>query len=88
MNDLSLAQQYLLCVLKKNGKFPGIGIEKPLCFTASCVLELLMMCLHLAERSCACKAHCRKKKHICSPFMIWFIGSSRLNLKRWLKHFP
>mgnify|MGYP000094914020 FL=1 len=42
MNDLSLAQQYLLCVLKKNGKFPGIGIEKPLCFTASCVLELLM----------------------------------------------
>lgn len=42
MNDLSLAQQYLLCVLKKNGKFPGIGIENPLCFTASCVLELLM----------------------------------------------
>lgn len=42
MKNLSLTQQYLLCVLKKNGKLPAFGIEKTLCLSASGVLELLM----------------------------------------------
>lgn len=42
MKNLSLTQQYMLCVLNKNGNFPAFGIEKPLCMSAAAVLELLM----------------------------------------------
>lgn len=28
MKNLSLTQQYLLCVLNKNGKLPAFGLEK------------------------------------------------------------
>lgn len=42
MKDLSLTQQYLLCVLNKNGKLPTFGLEKTLCLSAAGVLELLM----------------------------------------------
>lgn len=42
MKNLSLTQQYLLCVLNKNGKLPAFGLEKTLCLSASGVLELLM----------------------------------------------
>ena len=42
MKNLSLTQQYLLCVLKKNGKVSSLGMEKILCLSASGVLELLM----------------------------------------------
>ena len=42
MKNLSLTQQYLLCVLKKNGKLPSLGIEKTIGLSASGVLELLM----------------------------------------------
>lgn len=42
MKNLSLTQQYLLCVLKKNGKISSMGMEKILCLSASGVLELLM----------------------------------------------
>ena len=30
MKNLSLTQQYLLCVLNKNGKLPAFGLEKTL----------------------------------------------------------
>ena len=42
MKNLSLTQQYLLCVLNKNGKLPTFGLEKTLCLSAASVLELLM----------------------------------------------
>ena len=42
MKNLSLTQQYLLCVLNKNGKLPAFGLEKTLCLSAAGVLELLM----------------------------------------------
>lgn len=42
MKNLSLTQQYLLCVLNKNGKLPAFGLEKTLCLSAASVLELLM----------------------------------------------
>lgn len=42
MKNLSLTQQYLLCVLNKNGKLPTFGLEKVLCLSAAGVLELLM----------------------------------------------
>lgn len=42
MKNLSLTQQYLLCVLNKNGKLPAFGLEKTLCLSAVGVLELLM----------------------------------------------
>ena len=42
MKNLSITQQYLLCVLNKNGKLPAFGLEKTLCLSAAGVLELLM----------------------------------------------
>lgn len=42
MKNLSLTQQYLLCVLNKTGKLPTWGLEKTLCLSASGVLELLL----------------------------------------------
>ena len=42
MKNLSLTQQYLLCVLNKNGKLPTFGLEKTLCLSAASILELLM----------------------------------------------
>lgn len=42
MKDLSLTQQYFLCVLTKGGKIPAMGLEKVLCLSASGVLELLL----------------------------------------------
>ena len=42
MYQLSLSQQYLLCTMKKNGALPALGMEKSVCLTASCVLELLL----------------------------------------------
>ena len=42
MKSLSITQQYLLCVLNKNGKLPAFGLEKTLCLSAAGVLELLM----------------------------------------------
>ena len=42
MKNLSLTQQYLLCVLNKNGKLPTFGLDKTLCLSAAGVLELLM----------------------------------------------
>lgn len=42
MKNLSFTQQYLLCVLNKNGKLPTFGHEKILCLTAASVLELSM----------------------------------------------
>jgi len=42
MKKLSLTQQYLLCVLNKNGKLPAFGLEKTLCLSAASILELLM----------------------------------------------
>ena len=42
MHQLSLSQQYLLCALKKNGALPSFGMEKSVCLTAACVLELLL----------------------------------------------
>lgn len=42
MKDLSLTQQYLLCVLNQKGKLPTFGFEKILCLSKAGVLELLM----------------------------------------------
>ena len=42
MKDLSLTQQYLLCVLNQKGKISTLGIAKTICLPASAVLELLM----------------------------------------------
>lgn len=42
MKNLSLTQQYLLCVLNKNGTLPLFGMEKTLCLSAAGVLELLL----------------------------------------------
>lgn len=42
MKNLSLTQQYLLCVLNKNGTLPMLGMEKTLCLSAAGVLELLL----------------------------------------------
>ena len=42
MKNLSLTQQYLLCVLNRNGKLPTFGLAKTLCLSAASVLELLM----------------------------------------------
>lgn len=42
MKNLSITQQYLLCVLNKKGKLPTFGIERMLCVSAGSVLELLM----------------------------------------------
>lgn len=42
MKNLFLTEQYLLCVLNKNGKMPAFGLEKTLCLSAASVLELLM----------------------------------------------
>ena len=39
MKNLSLTQQYLLCVLNKNGKLPTFGLDKTLCLSAAVVLE-------------------------------------------------
>ncbi len=42
MRDLSLTQEYLLCVLRGKGKLSTYSIEKGMCLTGACVLELLM----------------------------------------------
>lgn len=42
MNELSLTQKYLLCVLNGKGRIPTFGIEKNMCIAASSVVELLM----------------------------------------------
>lgn len=42
MNDLSVAQKYLLCVLNNKGKIPTFSIEKVMCVAASSVIELLL----------------------------------------------
>lgn len=42
MKNLSLTQEYLLCVLGDKGKIPTFGVEKILCVAASGVVELLL----------------------------------------------
>ena len=42
MQNLSLTQEYLLCVLRNKGKISTFDIEKGMCLTGACVLELLM----------------------------------------------
>lgn len=42
MNDLSISQAYLLCTLNKNGKFPALSAEVPMCFLASAVMDLVI----------------------------------------------
>ena len=42
MKNLSITQQYLLCILKKNGKLSTLEMEKTTCLAASGVLELLL----------------------------------------------
>ena len=42
MNDLSLTQEYLLCVLGNKGKVSSFSIEKGMCLAAAGLLELLM----------------------------------------------
>lgn len=42
MKNLSLTQEYLLCVLGDKGKIPTFGVEKILCIAASGVVELLL----------------------------------------------
>ena len=42
MQELSLTQEYLLCVLRNKGKISSFDIEKGMCLTGACVLELLM----------------------------------------------
>ncbi len=43
MKDLSLTQEYLLCILRNKGKLSTFDIEKGMCLTGACVLELLMV---------------------------------------------
>ena len=42
MKDLSVTQQYLLCVLGKRGKFATFEIEKMMCLSTAGLLELLL----------------------------------------------
>ena len=42
MQELSLTQEYLLCVLRNKGKISSFDIEKGMCLTGACVLELLL----------------------------------------------
>lgn len=42
MKQLSLTQEYLLCVLNKNGKLSAFDLQKILCLSAAGVLELLL----------------------------------------------
>jgi uncharacterized protein (UPF0297 family) len=42
MKELSIAQEYLLCVVSEKGKVPSIAIEVPACILASGLLELIM----------------------------------------------
>ncbi|HJC90862.1 MAG TPA: GPP34 family phosphoprotein [Candidatus Mediterraneibacter excrementigallinarum] len=42
MKDLSVTQQYLLCVLGKRGKFATFEIEKVMCLSTAGLLELLL----------------------------------------------
>ena len=43
MKDLSLTQEYLLCILRNKGKLSTFDIGKGMCLTGACVLELLMV---------------------------------------------
>ena len=42
MKQLGLTQEFLLCILGKNGKIPTLDMQKILCTAASGVLELLL----------------------------------------------
>lgn len=42
MNQTGITQQYLLCILKENGKLPAFGMEKTIALSAAGVLELLL----------------------------------------------
>lgn len=42
MKNLSLTQEYLLCILRNKGKLSTFAIEKGMCLTGACVLELLL----------------------------------------------
>ena len=40
MKDLSIIQEYTICAVNKNGKFPAFSVEKAVCFVAAGILEL------------------------------------------------
>lgn len=42
MENLSVTQQYFLCIIKKSGKISSFEMEKTTCLAASAVVELLM----------------------------------------------
>jgi hypothetical protein len=42
MKELSIAQEYLLCVVSEKGKVPSMAIEVPACILASGLIELMM----------------------------------------------
>jgi len=42
MKELSIAQEYLLCIVSEKGKVPSIAREVPACILASGLIELMM----------------------------------------------
>ena len=68
MNDLSLTQQYLLCVLNNKGRIPMFGIEKTMCVVASGIVELLLDdILELEEKKLAVKRELPVEKSFLRP---------------------
>ncbi|MEG0378160.1 MAG: GPP34 family phosphoprotein, partial [Eubacterium sp.] len=41
MNELSVAQEYLLCTLNEKGRLPSLNSEAPVCVVAGALLELM-----------------------------------------------
>lgn len=54
MNELSIAQEYLLCTLNEKGKLPALNTEVPVCLTAGAILELMVEGCIAIENKKAC----------------------------------
>lgn len=51
MNDLSIAQEYLICAVNPKGKISGFNTERLVCLVASCLLELqLENCIKIDKK--------------------------------------
>lgn len=68
MKDLSIVQEYLICVVNEKGKISGFNIEKLVCFVAAGLLELqLEKCVSIDKKMITVTGKLPEEKNYLKP---------------------
>lgn len=86
MKDLSIIQEYFICIVNEKGKISGFSIEKPVCFVAAGLLELqIEKCVSIDKKMVTVTRELPEEKNYLKPLYDFVNQSKPVKLEKLLE---